>query len=221
MKIFALVNSSHKFYKSRLVWVYKTWLKHLDGHLVTTDIINETNPNINQKSFTTLDEHTSCSIKQWEGVKYIAKYYKGYDWYLLCDDDTFINHKKLYDFASKENPDISQMYGQSFRGAYPPKPTQLYLSGGAGMLVSRVALQKIARCDTPPKAPRKNNGPGENSDVKIGMIAELMGVKMNHSNLFHYTPLKKQKNKLEFMSNNISCHYMKGEQQLEAYNLIK
>lgn len=81
------------------------------------------------------NEEKFCNV-----VNLIPEKYQDYDWFLFCDNDTFVNTKLL----AKEvvNFDENMVYGQILN-TYRSDTSLFYVSGGAGKLVSNKVLQLI------------------------------------------------------------------------------
>ena len=60
-----------------------------------------------------------------------------FDWYLMADDDTFVNMKNLFEFLKDKNKNRPVMYGHHF-GVLGG-----YLSGGAGFVFSQESYKRL------------------------------------------------------------------------------
>jgi len=166
MNILALILHSQKS-SQRFENISKTWGQDID-FLFYSD-----HSSLNTIKVTDRNDYASAEIKQINIINDLPKEYLNYDWYLFCDDDTFINTSLL---LSKINTfDTEEVIGQVIQ-CWQPDTTLSYLSGGAGFLMSNKILKSIKG-----RIPNYNSG---YSDVTMGLFYRENNIKIKHSELF-------------------------------------
>lgn len=105
-------------------------------------------------------------------------------WTLLVDDDSFVNVPHLLRYASRFDPDAPLLVGHVLDGIWPGGRG---FSGGAGMLLSRVAARRFGRALASGQMPLPPRGVP--NDEHIATWARKLGVACVHSNLFWYSAL--------------------------------
>ncbi|CAH0390006.1 unnamed protein product [Bemisia tabaci] len=106
--------------------------------------------------------------------KYIFQHYKDqYDWVIKADDDTYVILENLRYLLTAYNANEPLYLGCRFK----PFVKQGYMSGGAGYVLSKVAVEKFVKEGilSPSKLCRQDDGGAE--DVEIGICLENLGVK--------------------------------------------
>ncbi|CAJ0578693.1 unnamed protein product, partial [Mesorhabditis spiculigera] len=99
-----------------------------------------------------------------------------YDWFLKADDDTYVVMENLRFMLLAHDPEEPVHFGCKFK----PFTKQGYMSGGAGYVLSRKALQKfIAEGVKDPTKCSQDHGGAE--DAEIGKCLEKIGVKAGDS----------------------------------------
>lgn len=122
---------------------------------------------------TGLNEYSGLEDKIVNAVKSLYKKFSDYDWYLLCDDDTFVNVGKLYSEINNFNED--KVYGKILYHLLPDKEVAFH-SGGGGTLISNKVMKLLSKTV-------KNHGLGI-ADVSIGMNLDRLGIKKENSYFF-------------------------------------
>lgn len=102
-----------------------------------------------------------------------------YDWYLFCDNDTFVNHSYLSSCLSSFDP--QKIYGQQIF-CWQKDISLGYLSGGAGILMSHKSL--LHAIDNFKSA---NVG---YSDVSFGLYLRDNRIEIINDKRFHSQPPK-------------------------------
>ncbi len=85
------------------------------------------------------DTYDKITDKIYLGYKHIFKNYGSYDWYLKCDDDTFVFYDNLLRFLKDKNKTEAISYGRLV-GEY----SNGFLSGGGGYLMSQESFRRLA-----------------------------------------------------------------------------
>lgn len=157
-KVLYAIKTTSK-YQSRINSVLETWLSGLDDYIFYSDH-EDTSKNI------ILSSHDSS----YEGLVEKSLYFYNnlgnifinendesildyYDWVLVCDDDTFVNTKKVKEFVKDCDP--TKAYCEIISPQKNPdnpiwseysdilNQTDLYYSGGAGILLPTNCIKKI------------------------------------------------------------------------------
>ena len=105
-------------------------------------------------------------------------------WILLVDDDSYVNVDHLVAYAARLDPSLPLLIGHVLDGVW----TRVRgFAGGAGMLLSRAALERFGcalASGAMPLPPR-----GTPNDVHIKQWSGKLGVRCVHSNGFAYAAL--------------------------------
>lgn len=103
--------------------------------------------------------------------KYVYENYKDKaDWFLKADDDTYVVVENLRLLLSKWDPKRPVYFGKRFK----PYVKQGYMSGGAGYVLSKTAVEKFLMALNEGSTCRQDTGGSE--DVEIGRCLEKAGV---------------------------------------------
>ncbi|XP_065310658.1 glycoprotein-N-acetylgalactosamine 3-beta-galactosyltransferase 1-like isoform X2 [Dermacentor albipictus] len=101
---------------------------------------------------------------------YVALHHlRDHDWFLKADDDTYVVVENLRYFLRDKNASEAVYYGCRFK----PYVAQGYMSGGAGYVLSREAVRRLAR-RRPQDGCRADAGGAE--DVEMGRCLQRLGV---------------------------------------------
>lgn len=154
-------------------------------------------------AFTTRNDHASAEIKHIGMIQYYLQSRSQSDWVFFCDDDTFVNSTKLIRDLPKF--DKSAVHGQGIN-CWGADISLHYPSGGAGYLVHRETIFKVAKCLDPL--------PTGFSDVTFGIAMRAAGIRMQHSELFKSQPPAFYNIPEEHVPSYYSFHYIKTEEQM-------
>jgi hypothetical protein len=150
------------------------------------------------------NEEKFCNI-----LNLIPDRYQDYDWFLFCDNDTFVNTKLLSEKITDFDENI--VYGQELN-TYHSDKSLYYVSGGAGKLVSNKILQLI-----------KGNVPNRNTtyaDVTLGYALRDLNISIQDYPLFKSQPPEFYKINDNDVQNFITFHYIKTTELMnKLYNL--
>lgn len=127
-----------------------------------------------------------------------------YDWFLFCDDDTFINTNKLENNLDNFNPNF--VIG-SVINSWASDFSLNYCSGGAGYLINVNLLKKI-------NLNIKNHLTGW-SDVSLGLSLREANIGVLNSTLFNSQSPEFYNIKINDINNYISFHYIKTEDKMK------
>lgn len=217
-----------KKYSDRINNIIETWLSNVnpkDYYFFSDE------ENIEKKILKTTDKsgyYEDLSYKLFNGIRYIIEnHINEYDWFMICDDDTYVFKNELKILLKDINENIPTSIGYLFKD-YPninhgldvPKYTTKYtewFAGGPGFLINR-ELMKLLYDHITPNDIEKIPGFNRFSDLALSCMIKSVNGKMIHSDLFNQnTPENEAKyniNKKEVI-NNISFHYVKGKKLFE------
>lgn len=188
-KILCLIMTSHKRIQ-HINNILNTWAKDIDCIFYSDhqlDIILKV---------TDRDDYLSNEIKTINIINQLPEKYLEFDWYLFCDDDTFVNTKLLKENIN--NFDKNEVVG-SMMNYWPNDRSIYYLSGGAGFLMHKNIYLKI-----------RNNisiyNTGYN-DVSLGIFYRNNNIKIADSKLFNSQPPDTYS--ISDVHNFITFHYIK------------
>eukprot|EP00775_Hariotina_reticulata_P013196 gene13196-13327_t len=124
---------------------------------------------------------------QWMG-KHNKAALQGIDWVFMIDDDTFVNIPLLELYLRRFSPAFAVSIGHVWD--WPPgtspsiMPGLVYLSGGAGMLFSRPAIEQLAQVVFEPECPTTQYDGVYLNDISLGLCSVVANVTKVHSLLF-------------------------------------
>jgi hypothetical protein len=179
--------------------IIKTWGKGCD-------LIFYSDHAIPEKKIIKVSDNTTYSSGEEKQINIINTFppeLLSYDWYFFCDNDTFVNTKKLNTFVNGCNP--SKIYGK-IGNTWPDDWSLHYFSGGAGFLMSNEVLKRM-RGNL-----RHNNT--VYGDVSIGINIRDMGIDKVHSDLFKSHPPAESGVARENIINYVTFHYIKTFDQM-------
>jgi len=132
-------------------------------------------------------------------IKYVSNNIKDYEWFFFCDDDTFVNTKKLEFLLNTFDEEC--VHGSVLNGTWPGDITLNYCSGGAGYLIHSKLINKIAQ-----NIEIRNTG---YSDVTLGLFLRDNNIKSINYELFNSQPPDFHNVPIINVKNYISFHYIK------------
>jgi hypothetical protein len=127
-----------------------------------------------------------------------------YEWFFLCDDDTFVNTLKLEDSLDTFDPNF---VNGSILNTWQNDPSLSYCSGGAGNLIHFKLLNIIS-------LNIKNHNTGF-ADVSLGLSLRESNIGLLNSTLFNSQPPKFYNIEISDINNYISFHYLKTEDEMK------
>ncbi|XP_051766598.1 beta-1,3-glucosyltransferase isoform X2 [Ctenopharyngodon idella] len=174
--IFVAVKTCQRFHGDRVPLVKQTWEKDAASLEYYSDITDPYIPTIHLGVPNTERGHCAKTFA------ILRRFANGVvtrvPWLLIVDDDTLISLPRLQRLLSCYDPNeavsVGERYGYGLsRGGYS------YITGGGGMVFSRVAVQNILAggCGC-----RSSDAP---DDMVLGMCLTTLGLPVTHSPLFH------------------------------------
>lgn len=174
--IFVAVKTCKKFHSDRVPVVKKTWGKQASLLEYYSDYADPSIPTINLGVPNTERGHCGKTFAILR--RFLSSHVPRTDWLLIVDDDTLISLPRLQAllscYESSEPLCLGERYGYGLgQGGYS------YITGGGGMLFSRVAVVQLlsssCKCYS-------NDAP---DDMVLGMCLNSLRVPVTHSPLFH------------------------------------
>lgn len=150
------------------------------------------------------NDYHSNEPKHINALTYVSNNITGYDWFFFCDDDTFVNTKKLNEFVI--DIDKESVHGSSIKGSWSRDPSLDYCSGGAGYLIHFDLLKKIKK-----HVKVFNSG---YSDVSLGMTLRELNIKSINHDVFRSQPPEFYNYNINDFKNFISFHYIKTKEDM-------
>ncbi|XP_016119254.1 beta-1,3-glucosyltransferase [Sinocyclocheilus grahami] len=174
--VFVAVKTCQRFHGDRVPLVKQTWEKDAASLEYYSDITDPYIPTIHlgvpnterghcAKTFAILKRFASGAVTQ-------------APWLLIVDDDTLISLPRLRRLLGCYDPNEAVSVGERY-GYGLSRDGYSYITGGGGMVFSRVAVQNILAggCGC-----RSSDAP---DDMVLGMCLTALGLLVTHSPLFH------------------------------------
>lgn len=187
--------------------IMDTWGKNVD----TIWYSNHNDPTKNIIKMSERSDHWSCEERHLNMIRYCVNNIKDYEWFFFCDNDTFVNTKKMNSLIDTFDPNF--VHGYVLEGTFAKDRSLKYCSGGAGYLIHHKLLSKIE-----PNLKFYNSHYG---DVTLGLCLRDMGVKIIHHDYFKCdTPKIFNITEEHIIKEHISFHYIKTKtDMLYLHNL--
>jgi hypothetical protein len=133
MNVFYVILTCDAYRPTRCEWQKDTWLKHVPRSVF---LGCKERPDQNMVGWNTTDDYDSCPIKL---MRFLQNYElpEGTDWIVFADDDTFMFPERLNALLFTLNPNRSLYVGSHCNDEW------LYMSGGAGFVVSRTLFERL------------------------------------------------------------------------------
>ncbi|XP_068140312.1 glycoprotein-N-acetylgalactosamine 3-beta-galactosyltransferase 1-like [Drosophila tropicalis] len=167
VRILCWVMTNPKNHKERALHVKRTWGKRCNILLFMSSEEDEELPTV-KLNVTEGSENLWIKVK--EAFKYVYKHhYYDADWFFKADDDTYAVVENLRYMLYPYNPQTSIYFGCKFNLG------QVYMSGGAGYVLSREALRQfVEKGIGNPKICLP--GTVENEDIEVGRCMANLNV---------------------------------------------
>jgi|688.fasta_scaffold27265_5 hypothetical protein len=191
-KIIYFIMTSHKF-KHRQKNVLETWGADVDLYFYsdTEDSENKTIKVTDKSDYWSLEE------KHINIFKYLENNFLDEEWFFFCDDDTFVNTKKMNEFLSSCEKDC--VYGYLIN-CWPVMKDLFYHSGGAGVLIHRKMLNILSK-----NIEHKNT---RFADVTLSLNLIDNKIKLLNDSKFHSEPPSYYNIPNDEIKENITFHHI-------------
>lgn len=156
----------------KAIHVKKTWAKRCNTLIFFSSKTNNTFPTI---GLNISEGREHLTGKTMQAFRYVYEHYKDEaDWFMKADDDTYVILENLRYFLTGYKPSDPVYFGHHFKTIVK----QGYYSGGAGYVLSKEALSRLATKGKNPKVCRQDGGA---EDAELGRCMENLGVKTVNS----------------------------------------
>ncbi|KAL5006244.1 hypothetical protein ScPMuIL_015050 [Solemya velum] len=170
VRILCWVMTAPQSLETKAIHVKKTWGKRCNKIIFFSSETNLTFPTIGLNISEGRDHLTA---KTRGAFNYIYKHhFDEADWFIKCDDDTYVILENLRYFLSNEDTNTPIYFGHHFKTIVK----QGYFSGGAGYVLSKEALRRLSLNHS--VACRQDGGA---EDAEIGACMQNLGVKAGNS----------------------------------------
>lgn len=240
MKIVIL--TCEKYYDTRMKIILNTWGKNQELYLLT-DFSRECEANEDSRSttFVNFPEADPQYNSLWQRYFLFLKNYDITDeseWYLFCDDDTFVNIKTLENIVKKWKFDEPVCIGNILKldercndrdgnytgfplGSLAGKNCSLpleYPSGGSGFLLNKISMKNLMNYIRDTKLHEVARG--YNSDVSIGFWLREINTKLVNVRGFWPTTPQKLFHTEEIIKQSYTYHYVDEELTLKLQKIL-
>lgn len=156
----------------KAVHVKKTWGKRCTKLIFFSSVTNETFPTIGLNISEGREHLTGKTMR---AFKYVYDhFFDEADWFMKADDDTYFIMENLRYFLSSRDKMEPVYFGHHFKTIV----RQGYYSGGAGYILSKETLKRLATTGQDPKFCRQDGGA---EDAELGKCMQNLGVKTANS----------------------------------------
>ncbi|XP_020633885.3 glycoprotein-N-acetylgalactosamine 3-beta-galactosyltransferase 1-A [Pogona vitticeps] len=171
VRILCWVMTGPKNLETKARHVKATWSRHCNVVLFMSSVKDDEFPTVGLETKEGRDQLYWKTIRAFH---YVHKHhFEQADWFLKADDDTFVVVDNLRWLLSNYTPDRPIYFGKRFR----PFAKQGYMSGGAGYVLSKEALQRfVAGFET-----KVCSHTTSVEDLALGQCMEKMGVEAGDS----------------------------------------
>lgn len=168
-KVLCWIMTTPKNHNTKAKAVKLTWAKRCDKVLFMS---SKEDLEIGSITLNVSEGRENLWAKTKEAFRYVHKHFlKDFDWFLKADDDTFVIVENLKYFLQSKSPEEPIYFGSRLK----PMVRQGFMSGGAGYVLSKKALQRFVEdaLTNEDICYKGNNGP---EDVEIGKCLQNVNV---------------------------------------------
>ncbi|KAM9319918.1 glycoprotein-N-acetylgalactosamine 3-beta-galactosyltransferase 1-like [Gastrophryne carolinensis] len=166
VSVLCWIMTAPAYLESRTIHVKHSWARHCDKTLFVSSTTIESFPTIGMDTGEGRDQLYWKTI---HALHYIHKnHFHEADWFLKADDDTYVVVENLRWMLSNYTTDQPIYFGKRFK----PFVSQGYMSGGAGYVLSKEALQRFIDGFRTGVC----NHTSSVEDLELGKCMERMGV---------------------------------------------
>lgn len=156
----------------KAIHVKKTWGKRCTKLIFFSSVTNNTFPTI---GLNVSEGREHLTGKTMQAFKYVHdNFFDEADWFMKADDDTYFIMENLRYFLSSQDKMEPVYFGHHFKTIV----RQGYYSGGAGYILSKETLRRLATTGQDPKFCRQDGGA---EDAELGKCMQNLGVRTANS----------------------------------------
>ncbi|XP_048751884.2 beta-1,3-glucosyltransferase-like [Ostrea edulis] len=178
--LFVGVKTCEKFHKERVPIVKETWGKDTKNIEYFSEKEDPSIPTIDLGVPNTERGHcgkTMAMLRRWLQDKKFAKV----PWFLIADDDTIINLRRLRKLLACYDPKEPVHLGEMYAYAVAKKNWgYTYITGGGGMVFSREAINRLVT-----SGESDCSADDSPDDMTLGMRYKRIDISLVHSPYFH------------------------------------
>ncbi|KAJ6640066.1 Glycoprotein-N-acetylgalactosamine 3-beta-galactosyltransferase 1 [Pseudolycoriella hygida] len=147
VKVLCLILTTANNHQTRALHVKNTWGRRCNKLLFMSD---KEDKDLDTVGLNVTHDHAHLWGKTKLSFEYIYKYHvNDYDWFLKADDDTYVIVENLRYMLQRHSPESPIYFGNQFQITTPFH--QIYMSGGAGYVLSREAVKRFVEKAIPNK----------------------------------------------------------------------
>ena len=172
IRVLCWIMTSPQNLEKKAIHVKKTWGKRCTKLIFFSSVTNDSFPTI---GLNISEGREHLTAKTMRGFRYVYDhFFDEADWFMKADDDTYFIMENLRYFLTSQNTNEPVYFGHHFKTIVK----QGYYSGGAGYILSREALQRLATTGENPKFCRQDGGA---EDAELGKCMQRLGVRTVNS----------------------------------------
>ncbi|KAL8609836.1 hypothetical protein ACOMHN_020671 [Nucella lapillus] len=169
VRVLVMIITEPKNVYTKAVHVRNTWGKRANKLLFMSSEQNDKFPTIDLGVPEGRDHLTAKTMK---AFRYLYEHHMDdADWFMKADDDTYVIMENLRYLLSVYNPQDAVYFGKVFNIA----TKQGYASGGAGYVISKEALRRLATQGYGSSLCHQDGG---SEDAELGICLNTLGVKL-------------------------------------------
>ena len=203
--------SSYKHTKSRLKYLFDTWYKDSENVIILSDHEDKDN---NIFKISDDSSYGSNVDKNFNSYKFLRENYPNYDFYLVLDDDTFLNYNNLKTEIQKYDTNNIYMLGFINEGTLPLDGSLNYCSGGAGCIFNKKTLDILSEVDNTYRRSKF-------ADANVGFFCRDRGIKIINNEKFHPREPEYYNYDDKQIKEAVTFHYIKGDDFYKINKIIK
>ena len=173
LSILCWVMTGEKNHKTKARAVKDTWGRHCNLTLYMSEAADDELPSTKLNTSSGREHLTAKTVQAFQFI--YEHHYHQFDWFIKCDDDTYLIVENLRYLLRKYSPWDPIYFGLHLK-MHKHFVKQGYNSGGAGYVIGKTALYRFAHRND--SLCQKDFG---NEDLNFGNCMELLGIKVGDS----------------------------------------